>query len=132
MKVIYNKTNLLSRRKELRNKSTPQEILLWIRLKKSQFGVKFRRQHSVGNYIADFYCPSHKLIIEIDGSQHFEKENMKYDLIRTDYFKAFGLRVLRFTNSDININMEGVILMIQDALVTTPNPLLRKEGSKIQ
>ena len=67
---IHNNKTLADRRKELRNNATPQEAILWQHLKDSNFGCKFRRQHSIGPYIVDFYCPSKKLIIELDGSQH--------------------------------------------------------------
>lgn len=125
MKTIHNIKNLLERRKELRNNSTPQEILLWLKLKNSQIGLKFRRQHSIGGYIVDFYCSSKKLVIEIDGSQHFTKYNQEYDKVRTEFFKGLSVKVLRFSNAEININIDGVLQKI----ITTPNPLLHKEGS---
>lgn len=109
METIHNIKELFYRRKELRNNSTPQEILLWLKLKNSQLGFKFRRQHSIGGYIVDFYCPLKKLVIEIDGSEHFKKDNKKLDEIRTEYFKGLDIKVLRFTNVDINTNIEGVL-----------------------
>lgn len=116
MKTIHNIKNLFERRKELRNNSTPQEILLWLKLKNSQLGFKFRRQHSIGGYIADFYCPVKRLVIEIDGFQHFEKENEEYDKIRSNYFEGLDIKVLRFTNAEINTNMNGVLLKIVNEL----------------
>lgn len=107
MKTINNIKKFYYRRKELRNNSTPQEILLWLQLKNSQIGFKFRRQHSIGGYIADFYCPSKKLVIEIDGSQHFA--NKEYDDIRSKYLEGLSIKVLRFTNTEINTNISGVI-----------------------
>jgi very-short-patch-repair endonuclease len=112
MTVVYNILKLKDRRIDLRNNQTPQEVLLWSRLRREQLGFKFRRQHSIGGYIADFYCPSKKLVIEIDGSQHFEKENKEYDKIRSYYFKGLNIKVLRFTNAEINTNMSGVIQKI--------------------
>jgi very-short-patch-repair endonuclease len=106
MRTINNINKLFDRRKELRNNSTPQEILLWSQLKNSQFGFKFRRQHSIGGYIADFYCPSKKLVIEIDGSQHFV--NREYDEVRSRYFESLNIKVIRFTNAEINTNINGV------------------------
>ena len=114
MKIINNIKNLYSRRKELRNNSTPQEILLWLKLKNSQLGLKFRRQHSIGGYIVDFYCPFKKLAIEIDGSQHFEKESKEYDKVRSYYLRGLDIKVLRFTNADINTNIEEVLLKIKN------------------
>lgn len=101
-------------RRKLRNEPTPQEILLWSRLRNKQLGCKFRRQHSLGRYIADFYCREKNLIIEVDGSQHAERET--YDTQRTRFFEGRGLRVLRFWNSEINTNMEGVLTKIQELL----------------
>ncbi|MCX6751509.1 MAG: endonuclease domain-containing protein [Candidatus Nomurabacteria bacterium] len=108
MTKIYNISKLKDRRVDLRNKQTPQEILLWSRLRREQLGFKFRRQHSIGGYIVDFYCPAKKLVIEIDGSQHFEKESKEYDKIRSYYFKGLNIKVLRFTNEEINTNIDGV------------------------
>lgn len=116
MKVVHNISRLYERRKYLRNNSTPQEILIWSKLKNSQLGFKFRRQHSIGGYIADFYCPSKKIIIEIDGSQHFIGENKEYDKTRTSFLEDLGMKVLRFNNGEINTNINGVLLKIESEL----------------
>lgn len=102
---------LKSNRKNLRKSATPQEIILWSRLRRNQLGVKFRRQHSMGNYIIDFYCPEKKLAIELDGWQH--KENMLYDTERTAFLASLGIRVLRFWNNEINSNLTEVLSKIQ-------------------
>jgi very-short-patch-repair endonuclease len=107
MKTINNIKKLFDRRKYLRNNSTPQETLLWLKLKNSQLGFKFRRQHSIGGYIVDFYCPTKKLVIEIDGSQHII--NKVYDEERLKYLTVFGIRVLRFWNNEINVNIDSVV-----------------------
>ena len=112
MITIYNLKKFFERRKELRNNCTPQETLLWSKLKNSQIGFKWRRQHSIGGYIADFYCPSKRLVIEIDGSQHFTKDSQEYDEIRTEFFKRLDIKVLRFTNAEINTNIDGVVQKI--------------------
>ncbi len=112
MITIYNIKKFFERRKELRNNCTPQETLLWSKLKNSQTGLKFRRQHSIGGYIADFYCPSKRLVIEIDGSQHFTKDSQEYDEIRTNFFEGLDIEVLRFTNAEINTNIDGVVQKI--------------------
>ena len=109
MTVVYNILKLKERRSNLRTNQTPQEILLWSRLRREQLVFKFRRQHSIGGYIADFYCPVKKLVVEIDGSQHFEKESKEYDSTRSNYFKGLSIKVLRFTNSEINTNINGVL-----------------------
>ncbi len=116
MKIVNNIKILLERRKDLRNNSTPEEILLWLRLKNSQTGFKFRRQHSIGGYIADFYCPLEKLVIEIDGSQHFKKENKEYDKVRSDYFEGLNIKVLRFTNTEVATETEKVVNAIKNHL----------------
>ncbi len=109
-----------SRRKRLRNESTVHEQKVWNRLKDSQLGYKFRRQHGIGPYIVDFYCPEKKLIIEIDGLQHlYQKE---YDQNRTIYFEMLGRTVLRFWNSEVNESIEGVLMTITAVLQSTHHP----------
>ena len=79
-------------------------------------GYKFRRQHGMGKYVVDFYCPARKLIIEIDGSQHGDQKAESYDNERTIYLESLGYRVLRFWNNEINTNLEGILLKIVEAL----------------
>lgn len=122
MKSVNNIKGLYDRRKELRNNSTPEEILLWLELKNSKTGFKFRRQHSIGGYITDFYCPTKKLIIEIDGSQHSKKENREYDKIRTDYFEGLNIKVLRFTNKQIATETQEVLKKITTSLGLPSTP----------
>ena len=105
---------LKGNRRKLRNESTPQKIMLWSRLKSEQLGFKFRRQHSFGSYIADFYCRERSLVIEIDGSQHLDQE--MYDEKRTKFLENLGLRVLRFGNNEINTNIDGVMTGIMELL----------------
>ncbi len=131
MTVVYNILKLKERRIDLRYNQTPQEVLLWTRLRREQLGFKFRRQHSIGGYIADFYCPEKKLVIEIDGKEHSKKENKEYDKIRTDYFRGLDINVLRFTNTEININIDGVIQKIFSKLkLPLPNLPLTKGEEK--
>ena len=86
-------------RKKLRNNSTPAEAFLWKYLKRSQLGGrKFRRQHSIENFIVDFYCSSEKLIIELDGEVHFEAGQFEKDLKRDERLNVLGFKVLRFEN----------------------------------
>jgi very-short-patch-repair endonuclease len=119
MKFIHNIKNLYSRRKELRTTSTPEEILLWLQLKNSKTGFKFRRQHSIGGYITDFYCPAKKLVVEIDGPQHLK--NKEYDETRTRYFEGLNIKVLRFTNKEIGTETQNVVKRIKDVLTTSPD-----------
>ena len=78
--------------------------------------MRFRRQEIVGGYIADFYCAQAKLIIELDGSQHYEKDKIDLDALRTEYFEKLGFSVLRFPNTDIWHHFEGVCLAITQAV----------------
>jgi very-short-patch-repair endonuclease len=112
MTVLKNKSQLLFRRRELRKEQTPEENILWQQIRNRKLGFKFRRQYSVGGYILDFYCPEIKLVIELDGMQHFGKDNKLYDEERTSYLKISGCKVLRFKNKEINENLEKVISTI--------------------
>lgn len=100
---------------------TEPEIKLWQYLRNEQLGVKFRRQHSIGEYIADFYCTKLKLVIEIDGGSHFNDEAIEYDSIRTNFFKSLGIEVIRFNNDEVMTNIEGVFEIIQKILVEDKN-----------
>jgi len=96
---LHNLGHLKDRRKQLRNNLTPAEAKLWTMLKdKALKARKFRRQHSIENYIADFYCPEEKLIIELDGNVHNASAQAVYDLQRDNRLREFGYTVLRFEN----------------------------------
>ena len=86
---------------------TKEERHLWYDFLKS-LPVTVNRQKVIGNYIVDFYCASSKLVIELDGSQHFMDEGLEYDRRRDAYLKRLGLTVVRYANSDINDNFDGV------------------------
>ncbi len=101
-------------RQDLRINETPQEKVLWNKLRRKNFNYKFKRQQSIGNFIADFYCSAKKLIVEIDGGQHLD--NAEYDKERTEYFEDLGIRVIRFWNNDISNNINGVLIKIQEEL----------------
>jgi very-short-patch-repair endonuclease len=107
---IFNRRPLKQFRKDLRNNLTPAEAVLWTYLQKKQLdGKKFRRQHSIGNYIVDFYCPAEKLAVELDGAGHFTPEEEEHDLDRDKYLMALGIKVLRYENRDIWNNIEAVL-----------------------
>lgn len=107
---VHNVPDLKEFRKNLRNNATPQEQVLWNKLRNSGLnGYKFRRQHSVGDYIWDFYCPKYKLAIELDGNHHLEKDKREADEARTTYLNELNIRVLRFSNKEIETNIEGVL-----------------------
>ncbi|BAU54227.1 hypothetical protein MgSA37_02401 [Mucilaginibacter gotjawali] len=100
----------------LRNNMTPAEMTLWGHLKGSQLGAKFRRQHPLGIYIADFYCHQHKLIIEVDGSNHNIPEIANHDLERQLNIENDGIKVLRFKNEEIFNQLEKVLNTINQAI----------------
>jgi very-short-patch-repair endonuclease len=130
---IHNRKELGSYRKELRNNLTPAEATLWIELKGKQLdGRKFRRQHSVGYYILDFYCPTEKLCVELDGAGHFTPEGIAYDKERTAYLNSLNIRVIRFKNGDVFERMEKVLSEIKSKFrppLTPPEP--RGEQSEV-
>lgn len=92
---------LLENARQLRKEMTPQERRLWYQFLRN-YPVKIYKQRIVGNYIVDFYCASARLVIEIDGSQHYEAERIAYDARRTKYLESLGLLVVRYSNADIN------------------------------
>ena len=122
-KKIHNIKNLKDNRKKLRNTLTPAEATLWSLLKNSQLeNRKFRRQHSVGPYVLDFYCPAEKLCIELDGAAHFTDGGYKHDIARTEYLQALDIRVMRFENKDIFDNTEGVLEEIRRSFTVSSSP----------
>ena len=116
-------TTSLERRRTLRFEATDAEIFVWKRLRARQFeGLKFRRQHPVGPYILDFYCPERRLAIELDGGQHFEPAAQAYDHRRTVFLRRSGIAVLRFNNDEVFLETEVVFEAIARALGDVPSP----------
>jgi very-short-patch-repair endonuclease len=92
---------------------TDAERLLWLKIRGNQLkGYQFYRQKPIGDYIVDFYCAKAKLVIEIDGSQHYSSEGKQKDEIRDNYIKQIGLRVLRFSDIEVFKNLNEVIEVI--------------------
>jgi thiazole synthase len=116
----YLDRDYLERVKELRHNQTDAEQLLWQCLRNKALGVKFRRQHPIEPYIADFFCASANLVIELDGSQHGEKAAMLYDEKRTRFFEKQGCKVLRFWNNEILQNTQSVLESIAACLDPLP------------
>ncbi|MBI4733026.1 MAG: endonuclease domain-containing protein [Chloroflexi bacterium] len=113
---------IFKRAKELHRNLTPAEARLWSRLRAHRMkDVHFRNQHAIGNYVVDFCAPRKKLIIELDGSQHLEQE--EYDEERTKYLELQGYTVIRFWNSEVMNDIEGVLRAIDIAM---------EEDSKIE
>ena len=119
---------MIAVRRKLRESQTEAEKMLWSRLRNRLFlGLKFRRQHSVGKFIADFCCPEWSLIIEVDGSQHSENERL--DQQRTEYLQSQGYKVIRFWNNEILCSIDAVLEKIRMNL-TTPHPDLSPKGER--
>ena len=109
----------LENARRLRREMTPHERKLWY-LFLRKYPVKFFKQRIIGSYIVDFYCSSAKLVIEIDGSQHYDIQGMEYDAHRSAFLESFGLKVVRFSNRDIDRNFslvcEQIDLIIKERL----------------
>ena len=98
----HNWKHLKEKRRSLRNNGTAAEATLWTLLSNSQLeGRKFRRQHSIKNYIVDFYCHSEKLAIELDGDVHFSEQSLAYDKRRDAELDSLGIKVIRFENEEV-------------------------------
>jgi very-short-patch-repair endonuclease len=103
--------------RRMRHAPTPSEELLWQRLRNRQLlELKFRRQHPVGRFIVDFYCAEAKLVIEVDGAVH--KQSVEEDAIRQRFLEELELRVLRFTNSEVDGSIESVLQTIKEAVLS--------------
>lgn len=113
-----NKTSnpkLTANAQELRKNMTKKERNLWYNFLK-ELPITINKQKVIGNYIVDFYCASAKIVIELDGSQHFEEQGKRYDEKRDEYLKSLGLTVLRYSNYDVNTNFYGVCTDIMKRL----------------
>ena len=105
--AIPKKDGLLNHARQLRRDMTPQERKLWYLFLKT-YPIKVYKQRIIGPYIVDFYCASARLVIEIDGSQHFEETGKERDSARDGYLKSLGLGILRYSNADINVRFQSV------------------------
>ncbi len=129
---MQNQATLSARRNAavLRREMTDSERKLWSRLRGEQLGVKFRRQHPLGGYVADFACLAPKLIVELDGSQHAEQTAR--DRKRDAFFESQGFAVLRFATDAPFVNLEGMLVSILDRLTSmagaAPTPTLPQRG----
>ncbi len=124
MSLVFNSISQKQKRQYLRNHATDAERILWSRLKGRQLlGYKFRRQHGIGVFIVDFYCPESKLAIEIDGATHWTEAEREYDKRRQEFIELYAIHFLRFTNSEVRNNLAGVLTAIARAVkktATTP------------
>lgn len=106
MSLDYNEKNIVLA-KNLRKNATPEEKHLWYDFL-SKYEIRFQRQKATDNYIADFYCHKARLIIELDGSQHYTENGRQDDILRTNALEGYGLTVIRITNKQIKTNFRGV------------------------
>ena len=121
--------NSLKHAQDMRKDMPEPEMRLWLQLRAARFrGVKFRRQKVIGSYIADFAANEPRLVIEIDGDTHGDRES--YDAQRTHYLEEQGYTVIRFSNADVMANMDGVLCRIGEAVdrLTPPPPTPSPEG----
>lgn len=126
--IYYNSTReIIAKAKELRNNQTPAEKKLWQHINKGQIqGYKFRRQHPINFFIADFYCHELKLVIEVDGEYHEDKKQSEHDSNRTAEIERLGIKVLRFYNHQVLTDIEKVINTIKQSI--TDNKTKNKDS----
>ena len=119
--------NMKQLSRQLRNNMTEAERRLWAKIRRKQLkDCQFYRQKPIGDYIVDFFCPRAKLVIEVDGGQHFTEEISQYDRIRDEYMSSLGLKVLRFANIEVLAHVEGVVESIKEEIPLNP-PLKKGE-----
>ena len=114
MSLDYNENNI-TLAKNLRKNATSQENHLWYDFL-SKYKIRFQRQKAIDHFIADFYCHKAKLIIEIDGAQHYTEEGLQKDNFRTEILEGYDLKVIRFTNHQIHKNFRGVCESIDEVV----------------
>ncbi|MBO0950311.1 endonuclease domain-containing protein [Fibrella forsythiae] len=116
---LFNRTSTKELRRELRQRQTPAEVLLWNELRNRQLnGAKFRRQHSIGGYVVDFYCAESALVVELDGSIHDFPDAQAYDREREAVICDLGLSMMRFRNDDVERRLPYVLEKIAENLNT--------------
>ena len=125
MTRFFNREGEKEKRRGLRKTMPPAEVILWQRIRTQQLGYKFRRQYSVGSYVIDFYCAQEKLAIELDGESHYVEGASERDKQRQEFIEKFGIRFLRFTYVDIYENIDGVLHVIVEELISGSPPLPR-------
>ena len=125
----------LNLKRRLRSEMTGAEARLWSKLRMKQFQeLKFRRQHGIGPYIVDFYCPERSLVIEVDGDSHADANQIQKDRQRGNYLQSLGLQVIRYQNDDIIKNLVGVLedlsKRVSSSASTSPSPPYKGGGDK--
>lgn len=108
-------------KRRLRVEMTPAERTLWSKLCRRQFlGLKFRKQHGIGPFVVDFFCPEKQLVIEVDGEVHDDEEQKLYDHARAAYLCELGLKIIRYRNAEILQNPDGVLRSLHHHLEPPP------------
>ena len=139
MTKIFNRRSISGYRNELRNSMTKSEVVLWKHISRNSLGYKFRRQHGIGKYIVDFYCPKLKLAIEVDGITHNFERVFEKDVEKDRYLQSNGIIVRRYNSEKIFNDLQNVLddlfnicLLINNkrvaASATTPCPSLERRG----
>ena len=133
-RVLRGHPECLDLKRKLRSEMTGAEARLWSRLRMKQFQeLKFRRQHGIGPYIVDFYCPERALVVEVDGDSHADANQIKKDRQRESYLRSLGLQVVRYQNDDIIKNLDGVLEDLSKRVSlesTSPSPPYKGGGDK--
>lgn len=128
MPYLYNREEYIKRRRELRQQSSKAERILWERLRARRFyGLKFRRQFSIGVYVADFYCPELRLVVEVDGEQHLFQPQIEHDRRRTTWLNNLGIQVIRFSCDEVQLATDDVLERLK-VFITSLTPSSREEG----
>ena len=134
MGSTFNRRHQTHFRQHLRTHSTRAEIVLWLNLKGPQLlGYKFRRQHGIGQYVVDFYCPELHLALEVDGASHDDPDAKRRDAERQTLIERHGIRFIRLTDDEVLGNVESAVGAIEAEvrrLATSPCPLLAEEGNE--
>ena len=126
--TVVKNFRMLETARELRRRLTPQEKKLWYDFLR-KYPVKFYKQRIIESFVVDFYCADARLVIELDGSQHYTEQGMQYDMERSAVFEQYGVQVLRFRNQDVSAHFEMVCEQIHEAVVKRLEELERgKEG----
>ncbi len=121
MTLHYNRVSQREKRRTLRHNATAAERTLWARLRGQQLGVKFRRQYSIDAFVVDFYAPSCKLAVEVDGDSHFTDQGLAYDRERSSCLAKFGIEVIRITNAEIFEHINAVVDKVVTAVQRRAN-----------
>lgn len=113
---LFNQVSTKEKRRILRKNMTNYERILWEYLRRDNLGIRFHRQYGIGSYIADFYCPKLRIVIEVDGKSHNTEYGKEYDKVRDGYMNILQLCILRFSNSEITNDIDKVIEIIRHSI----------------